>query len=120
MKKVLPYPLALMMFAGAIAHVIMPEFYSAMVPDSLPLHLANYLAAVIETCLGVLLIIPNYKKTGGLGFMLLMIAFLPFHVWDLFRDHPAVGPYPAPILRLLFQFLLIFAGYRVFKSYQNQ
>ena len=40
---------------------------------------------------GVLLFIPKYRHWGGLGFCVLMLAFLPLHIWDLFKEQPAVG-----------------------------
>ena len=116
MKTILPYILAVFLLVSAGAHAINPEFYELMIPDFISKTLANGLAVVVEAGIGILLLLPQYRKYGGLGFLLLMIAFLPIHVWDLFRETPAIGPSPAPIIRLVLQFVLIYAGWYVFKT----
>ncbi len=116
MKRIVPILLSVMMLASAIGHIMAPEFYAAMIPDFIPSLAANYLAALIEAAIGIGLLLPQYRHLGGLGFLLLMIGFLPIHVWDLFREDPAIGPPPAPIIRVIFQFVLMFAGFWVFRS----
>ena len=116
MKKIVPYTLALLLLASAIGHAIRPEFYAPMIPDFISVSLANILAIITEAAVGIMLIVPKYRKWGGLGFMALMIAFLPIHVWDLFRESPAIGAPPMPAIRLAFQFLLIYAGWWIYKS----
>ena len=118
MKKVLPYLLGFIMLLSAVAHILNPAFYTEMVPSFIPLGLANIVAAIAEAVIAVLLFLPKYRSWGGLAFLLLMIAFLPLHVWDLFKENPAVGPSPAPIIRLAFQFLLIYAGWWIYKKYK--
>ncbi len=120
MKKITPISLGIMMLAGAIGHIASPEFYIPMIPHFLPDVLANYLSAILEALVGILLFIPQYRKWGGLGFMLLMLGFLPIHIWDLFRIEPAIGPHPAPAIRLVFQFVLIFVGYWVYRAYREK
>jgi uncharacterized membrane protein len=119
MKRTLPIILAFVLISSAVAHAIVPELFAPIIPAFIPMLLANYLAGSIELVLGVLLLIPKYKSIGGLGFMLLMIGFLPLHIWELFRENPAVGPYPLPILRLLFQFVLIYSGYWIYTSHSS-
>ena len=69
-----------------------------------------------EAAIGIALIIPKYRKWGGLGFFLLMIGFLPIHVWDLFKETPAIGSMNAAIIRVLIQFVLIYLGWRIWKK----
>lgn len=116
MKKIVPYFLSLLMLLSAIAHVVQPEFYAPMIPDFISMSVANILAAIAEAAVGIMLLIPKYRKWGGLGFMALMIAFLPIHVWEVFRENPAIGAPPAPAIRLVFQFLLIYAGWWIHQS----
>jgi len=116
MKKIIPYVLAAFMLAGAIGHVLVPKAYAPMIPDFIPIGIANILATIAEAVVGIALILPKYRKIGGLLFMLLMIAFLPLHVWDVFREDPAIGAPPAPIIRLFIQFLLIYAGWWIYRS----
>ncbi|BDD02561.1 hypothetical protein [Aureibacter tunicatorum] len=111
------YILSFIMLTSAVAHIVAPEFYKAMIPSFIPFLVANILAALAEGAIGILLLIPKYRHIGGLGFMLLMMAFLPVHMWDLVRENPAIGPPPAPAIRLAFQFALIYVGWRIFKKF---
>lgn len=116
MKNILAYLFAAFMLASAMAHFLSPEFYAPMIPDFIPATAANVLAAVTELVVGVLLIVPKYRKWGGLGFAVLMIAFLPIHIWDLFRENPAIGDPPMPIIRVIIQFLLVYASWWIFRK----
>ena len=106
-KILLPYFFALVLLASAIAHVAIPEIFAPIIPHFISVYWANYLAATAELSIAVLLFLPKYRNQGGLLFMALMIAFLPLHLWELFRENPAVGKHPAPLIRLVFQFVLI-------------
>ena len=119
-KKILPYILGIFLLLGAFAHIFNPTFYDPFIPDFFPKMLANILAAISEAFIGLALVLPKYRKWGGLGFFLLMIAFLPIHVWDLFRENPAIGSKNAAVIRLIMQFLLIYAGWSVWKSNQEE
>lgn len=119
MKNILAYILAVFLLVSAVAHQLSPEFYAAMIPDFIPVLLANILATVVEVVVGLALLLPKYRRTGGLLFALLMVAFLPIHGWDLFRDDPAIGPAPLPIIRFVFQFVLIFLGWWIYKGSQK-
>ncbi|MEM6265807.1 MAG: hypothetical protein AAGI38_25115, partial [Bacteroidota bacterium] len=110
MKRILPLVLAVILILSAIGHAFAPEFYAPMIPDFIPEGLANIATMVLEAGIGILLLLPTYRHLGGLGFMVLMIGFLPIHTWDMLRETPAIGPPPAPIIRFLFQFVLIYAG----------
>ena len=116
MKNILSYLFGVMMIAGAVGHVLAPHFYAAMIPSFISPTFANILATIVEAAVGVLLFIPKYRHWGGLGFSVLMLAFLPLHIWDLFKEQPAVGPSPAPEIRLVFQFLFIYAGWWIYKK----
>lgn len=120
MKKIIPYLLGAILLAGAVGHIVNPDFYEPMIPSFIPSGLANILATILEAVIGVALFLPKYKHWGGLAFMLLMIAFLPLHVWDFFKENPAVGAHPAPAIRLAIQFVLIFAGWWVYKAFKPQ
>lgn len=104
------------MITGAIGHVVVPEFYEPLVPDFIPLIFANIASTIAEALIGILLFIPKYRRLGGLGFALLMIAFLPLHIWDMFKEDPITGPPPGPQIRLVIQLLLIYAGYWIYKG----
>ncbi len=113
--KIVTYLFAALMLVGTAGHVFNPEFYEPMIPDFFPADLANILTALAEFAVGVLLLIPKTRALGGLAFALLMVGFVPFHVWDFFRDDPMVGPQPAPTIRLAIQFLLIYGGIWIYR-----
>ena len=106
------------MISGALGHAFSPEMYTPMIPEFVSTTLAHTLSIILEAGIGVTLLLPKYRRIGGIGFMLLMIAFLPIHVWDVFRETPAIGSSPAPAIRLVIQFVLIYMGYWVFKRYR--
>ena len=104
------------MIVGAIGHVVAPDLYAPLVPDFIPLIFANIASTIAEAAIGIMLFIPKYRRLGGLGFALLMIAFLPLHIWDMFKDNPITGPPPGPQIRLAIQLLLIYAGWWIYKK----
>ena len=115
-KKILAYFFAAILILNGVMHVVKPEAYAAMIPSFIPEIVANILAAIAEIVIGVMLIIPRYRRLGGLGFALLMVAFLPIHIWDLVRDDPAIGSFTGAVIRLIIQFGLIWAGWWIWKE----
>ena len=115
-KKILAYFFAAILILSGVMHVVKPEAYAAMIPSFIPEIVANILAAIAEIVIGVMLIIPRYRRLGGLGFALLMVAFLPIHIWDLVRDDPAIGSFMGAVIRLIIQFGLIWAGWWIWKE----
>ena len=120
MKKVLPYLFAVILLASAGGHLLTPEIYAPLIPDFVPELAANVLAAISEAAVAILLLVPKWRHWGGLSFALLMLAFLPIHVWDLVRDDPFFTPLAAAVIRVVVQFLLIYAGWRIYKRAQAQ
>lgn len=115
-KNILSYLLGVILFTSAGAHLVYPEFYAPMIPDFISAGFANISAAIAEMIVGLLLFLPKHRHWGGLCFCALMLAFLPLHIWDLLKDQPAVGPSPAPEIRLTIQFLLIYAEWWIYKK----
>lgn len=116
LKLIVIFILATMMLLGAFNHLYAPETYTAFIPKFIPESLANILSTIAEGIIGIALIIPKYRKWGGLGFFLLMIAFLPIHIWDFTKEVPAIGSKIAAMIRLGVQFLLIAAGWWIYRS----
>ena len=68
-------------FAG-LNHFISPEFYYPLIPDYLPFPVfINLASGVIEIVLGLLLLLPAYRKWTAYSLIVLMIAFIPSHVF---------------------------------------
>ena len=105
--------IGIFMIFGGLQHFLKPAFYHPFVPDFLPYRTALvYLSGVVELLLGVAVLVPRLRAQAGWGIMLLMLAFLPVHLWDVFRVHPAIGSHKAALIRLPFQFLFIlWAGF---------
>jgi uncharacterized membrane protein len=115
MKKALSYFFAIIMLLSAIGHVASPETYAPLMPDFLPETLTHILTSIAEAATGILLLMPKTRSKGGLAFALLMIAFLPVHVWDVTRVEPAMGSVGVAGFRLVMQFVLIYGGWFIYK-----
>ena len=120
MKNILSITFSAILLLSSVAHIIYPSFYSPLIPEFFPETAVNILIAILEGLIGIALLLPKYRNLGGLGFTLLMLLFLPIHIWDLLKESPAVGPTPAPQIRLFVQFLLIYAGWWLYKKYSKE
>lgn len=119
-QKIVVFILALFMLFGAFNHLYSPESYSEFIPQFFPETLANVLSAIAEGWIGIALLLPTYRKWGGLGFFLLMIAFLPIHIWDFTKEIPAIGSHQAAVIRIAIQFVLIAAGWWIYRSNRSK
>lgn len=99
---------AFFVFAG-VNHFRNPAFYLRMMPPYLPWHPAlNYISGFFEVLLGLMVLVPSWRKLAGWGLILLLIAIFPanLHVAlnaELFPELPASAYY----IRLPFQLLFI-------------
>ncbi len=109
----------LLTIAGAV-HLFFPGKYVSFVPEFLPFIMPIiYVSGVIEIALGVLLIFKKTAPYAATGIFILMLIFLPLHVFDMFRDRPAIGSHTFAILRLLLQFVLIWLAWGVKQNIQK-
>ena len=97
---------ALMIFAG-INHFIKSEMYAPFIPNILPIQFTNYLFGILEIVCGIGVFIPPFRGWATLGILFMMLIFLPLHIWDIFRDNPAIGSHKVALIRLPIQFVLI-------------
>ena len=100
-------------FAGAM-HFIKPKIFNRFIPNFLPKLILNYTAGFIEIVIGIGLLIPSTSKNAALLMFALMVAFLPIHIWDVFRDKPAIGSRNIALIRVPVQFLLLYIAYLIF------
>lgn len=106
--------LALLMIFAGVQHFLKPDFYAPFVPSFLPFNTAIvYASGALEILLGLMLVIPKYSKQGALGIFILMLIFLPIHVWDVFSSTPAIGSPKAALIRLPVQFLFIALAWKL-------
>lgn len=105
---------AVFMIMGGVQHFLKPDFYLPFVPVFLPFPIAIiYLSGVVEIGLGLLLVFKKYAGIAALGIFILMILFLPIHIWDVFSDTPAIGSHKASLIRLPFQFLFMAIAWKI-------
>ena len=107
------------MILGAVGHVVSPEVYSPLIPSFIPEFTAHLFSIITELGIGVALIISKFRKYGGLAFMILMIIFLPIHVWDMLKEEPFIGTKTIALVRVAVQFVMIYAGWWIYKKYNN-
>ena len=85
-----------------------PEMYFPLIPDFLPETFINVLAGIVEILLGVGVFIPSFRKEALRGIFILMLIFLPIHIWDALKENPAIGTKTVAMERIAIQFGLIF------------
>jgi uncharacterized membrane protein len=97
---------AFLLFAG-INHFVNPGFYAAFVPVWMSQDFANISSGIAEIILGIGLFVPLMRRWAAWGALVLMVVFLPLHVWDVLRDDPAIGSKTAAWVRLPIQLLFM-------------
>lgn len=100
-------------FAG-IMHFIKPKIFNRFIPNFLPKLVVNYIAGLLELAIGIGLLINQTSKQAALAMFILMWIFLPIHIWDVFREKPAIGSKKVAIIRVPLQFLLLYIAYLIF------
>jgi len=101
--------LALFLIFAGIQHFLDPDFFMKVIPPfllSIGLPIV-YISGVIEIAIGVMMLINKYQVAGTYAFFILMLLFLPLHIWDVFADSPFTGNRQNALIRLAIQFLLI-------------
>ena len=107
--------LALLAFSSffitvGIDHFINPDFYLAIMPPMLPLHLeAVYVSGFFEILGGLGLLLSRFRKISGWGLLALLIAVYPANIYmaitpNAFPDIPVYMLY----FRLALQFLFFY------------
>ncbi|WP_299679922.1 hypothetical protein [uncultured Tenacibaculum sp.] len=108
--------MAVMLIAIGFHHFYKPKFYYPIIPAFFPKLFVTYASGIVELVIGLGLCIPNYQKYAALGMALLMIAFLPLHIWDITREKPAMKTKKGAYIRLVIQFVLIAWAWFLFKK----
>ncbi len=74
--------MAFLYLLAGVNHFLSPESYLPIIPDYLPSHdLINILAGIAEIILGIGLLFPKTRKISAWGVVLMLIAFIPSHVY---------------------------------------
>ena len=116
LKLALTFLFAAFMIFGGINHFLKPLKYYPFIPDFLPQYFITLASGVLEIVLGIGAFIPATRWKATRGIFILMILFLPLHIWDLFKEHPAIGSHLVAIIRVPVQFLFIFITWYISKK----
>lgn len=82
MRKILLYLQAIFYVFAGFNHFRNPEFYAGLIPPYLPWHTAlNTMAGIAEILLGILLLFKPTRFWAACGIVLLLIAFIPVHIY---------------------------------------
>ena len=110
--------MALLMITTGIIHFVRTSSYLHIVPESFPLRIfIIQLSGLIELAAGIGLLIPATRYAAAWIVLLLMLGFLPLHIWDVTRIRPAMGSTQAAWLRLALQFVLIAWAWYIKREY---
>ena len=114
-KKMTIYFMSAAYIYVGIRHFIDPDFFLAIMPDYLPLHLeAVYLSGVFEILLGGMLLFKEYRKVAGWGLIALLLAVFPANIYlaqnEIAQQSINISQ-TAAIVRLPFQALFISIAY---------
>lgn len=114
----------IILLGAAYNHIVHAEMYTAMVPKFIPILFADVFAVVSEALVGILLLVPKTRKYGAIGFTVLMIIFLPLHIWDVFRvekqGNPLVRNMNVAVIRLVIQVMVIAVGFWMYRFYSKK
>jgi uncharacterized membrane protein len=115
-KLVLTFLFGAFMVFGGVNHFLKPAMYLPFIPDFLPGEAINYVSGIAEIIVGIGVFIPKFRSLSTLGILIMMLLFLPLHIIDVFKEHPAVGSHQVALIRLPLQFVLIFWAWFIHKK----
>ncbi len=86
LKKVIILIMILFYFFAGVNHFIKPSTYVDLIPPYLPFpKILNYLVGFFEIALAILLISIKTRKYASWGIILMLIAFMPAHIFMIQR-----------------------------------
>lgn len=87
-KKVVILVMILFYFSAGINHFIKPSVYVALIPPYLPWpETLNYLAGFFEIAFSILIISVSTRKYASWGIILMLIAFMPTHIYMIQQSY---------------------------------
>jgi uncharacterized membrane protein len=113
--------IALLITYLGVQHLLNPDVYVKVIPPflmgfAMPI---IYISGIIEIAIGLLLFTNKYQYLGALSLFLLMLAFLPLHIWDVFAEKPFSGSRNAAYIRLVIQFVFIALPWKLKSLYSD-
>lgn len=110
--------IALVMASGTALHFMNPATLFGFIPAPLPPLPVIYATGIVELGVAIAALVPRTRGVAGLAFAFLCLAYMPLHVWDLFRDDPVITPHAAAIIRVFVQIMFIAIGWLVWKKFK--
>ena len=112
-RQILLYLLSFQLCMAGFMHMLVPEFFVAIVPKGLPNpEWLNVISGLFEIVIGVYLLEPRTRVLAAWGAIALFIAVYPANVYAMLENIGPEGPGTGDPLfnwiRLPFQFVLIY------------
>lgn len=114
LKNVMLYGMVVFYILGGYNHFNNPSFYIPLIPPYLATWAVelNLISGFVEIVLGILLILKQTRKWAGWGIVLMLLAFIPSHIYFIERGNFSLGSFTmTPIISwirlLVFQPLFI-------------
>ena len=116
LKKISLYLMGISYIAVGISHFMNPDFFLAIMPPLLPLHLELvFISGFFEILFGLMLMTHKYRKLAAWGLILLLIAVYPANIYLAFYETPQkaldISPFVASWVRLPIQFVFLGIAY---------
>lgn len=105
--------MAVFYLAAGINHFLHPDSYYALIPPYFPFHqFINIASGAAEIIFGGLLIFSSSRKAGAYGIVVLLILFIPAHIYMIQKGgcmsvQMCVQPWVAWVRLFPLQFILI-------------
>ena len=81
-KGLVVYLQSIFYLVAGVNHFVHPGFYLPLIPKYLPLHEEiNVVAGIVEVLFGLGLLFTKSRRLAAYGIMLMLIAFIPSHVF---------------------------------------
>lgn len=98
---------------AGLFHFVNPKMYEAIIPPYLPNHRALVLiSGFFEVAFGAGLLLEETQQLSAWGIILMLLAFLPAHIYMLQSEKFKKIPRWALWLRIPLQFVLIYWAYQ--------
>ncbi len=117
-KKISLILLAALFILAGINHFRSPEIYLEIMPDYFPeKESLNIIVGVLEIILGLLLLIPKSRYAAAIGIIILLILFIPVHIFMIQKrgctgEHFCFPAWVAWVRLFPLQFILIWWAWR--------
>lgn len=108
--------IVLVMGGGGAAHFLQPDLFTGFIFPPFPPVPTVIAAGIVQIGIAILAVVPSTRAYGGLLFAVICAAYMPLHIWDLFRDDPMIAPLSAAVVRIIVQLFFIWAGWRLWKT----